>query len=81
MFSKVIGFIKGLFVKTEMSDEQIERIVTSSMVRKEIVLPPKKVSLDDRLKMVELPLYAKNKTLPPKAKQKFIREAQQSKRD
>ncbi|ATS93444.1 hypothetical protein P1A145kb_p044 [Pectobacterium phage DU_PP_I] len=38
--------------------------------------PPK--SLDEQLKGVELPAYAKGKTLPPKAKRQFIKQAKVS---
>jgi hypothetical protein len=42
-------------------------------------VPPKKAKpLNEKLKEVELPVYAQGKKLPPKAKRKFIKEAQNS---
>lgn len=61
--------------------EQTKRVVTvetRSTVRDVPVqkTPPK--PLDEQLKGVELPAYAKGKTLPPKAKRQFIKQAKVS---
>ncbi|MEI9553831.1 hypothetical protein [Enterobacter hormaechei] len=61
--------------------EKTKRVVTvetRSTVREVPVekTPPK--PLNEQLKGVELPAYAKGKTLPPKAKRKFIKQAKVS---
>lgn len=61
--------------------EQTKRVVTveaRSTVRETPVekTPPK--PLNEQLKGVELPAYAKGKTLPPKAKRQFIKQAKAS---
>lgn len=61
--------------------EQTKRVVTvetRSTVREVPVekTPPK--PLNEQLKGVELPAYAKGKTLPPKAKRQFIKQAKVS---
>lgn len=61
--------------------EQTKRVVTvetRSTVREVPVekTPPK--PLNEQLKGVELPAYAKGKTLPPKAKRQFIKQAKTS---
>ncbi|QEG12111.1 hypothetical protein OMEGA_42 [Klebsiella phage vB_KaeM_KaOmega] len=61
--------------------EQTKRVVTvetRSTVRETPVekTPPK--PLNEQLKGVELPAYAKGKTLPPKAKRQFIKQAKVS---
>lgn len=61
--------------------EQTKRVVTvetRSTVREVPVekTPPK--PLNEQLKGVELPSYAKGKTLPPKAKRQFIKQAKVS---
>lgn len=56
-------------------DEKTAKVVSieSRTVEKAQVTPPK--PLNEQLKGVELPSYAKGKTLPPKAKRQFIAQA------
>jgi len=78
MFKSLVSFIKGLFVKVEINQEQLERVAscrTDNGKDTHIVLPAvKKKTLDDRLKDVaeDLPSYAKGRKLPPKAKLQYI---------
>jgi len=58
--------------------KRVMTVETRSTVRDVPVekTPPK--SLNEQLKGVELPTYAKGKTLPPKAKRQFIKQAKTS---
>lgn len=61
-------------VHTEPVIRKVEAPVVEPVVQKSPVTPPK--PLNEQLKGVELPSYAKGKTLPPKAKRQYIKQAQ-----
>lgn len=65
-------------LKATVKDDQVtfsdsKGEVVNIGLSKTLVTPPK--PLDEQLKGVELPSYAKGKTLPPKAKRQFIKQS------
>lgn len=89
MFKKIIEFIKSLFIKAEVSDEQVDRFIkqyspksekTYTLKEKPRRIPVKveiesKKTLSEKLEKVELPVYAQGRVLPPKAKRTYIKTA------
>lgn len=63
-------------VDTEKETARVITVETRTRVEKAPATPPK--PLNEQLKGVELPSYAKGKTLPPKAKRQYIKQAKVS---
>lgn len=83
--SESVRFTKPKIQKFETDLEENEVVVGVNIDKKTVKVsklekvPPKKAKpLDEKLKEVDLPVYAQGKKLPPKAKRKFIKEAHNS---
>lgn len=93
MIKKLVMWVKSLLAPAKIEDFKVDEYIAhqarqgklagyprqgvEELVAKKVPATPPK-SLNQQLKGVELPSYAKGKTLPPKAKRQYIKQARAS---